>query len=112
MGKIINNINTIDGLPEEIHYLDSGCNYNQSCLNCSLAVCVYDDPEWVRRYVKTNRNNQMLVDRTKGMTIKAIANKYQVSARTVNRALKTEYHTQKYEKNFFDLGVIYKKLLS
>tara|TARA_Y100001949_G_C15918084_1_gene299946 strand:+ start:642 stop:977 length:336 start_codon:yes stop_codon:yes gene_type:complete len=105
--KLISN----DTLPENIQYVDSGCAYSTHCLDCKLAICIYDDPSWVKQYVKNTRNSQILKDRINGMPIKEIADKYEVSIRTVHRAFKSNNKIKQDVNIFAETGIIYKKFL-
>ncbi len=34
----------LDLPPEYCHYRDEGCEFADSCLNCPLTECIYDEP--------------------------------------------------------------------
>ena len=75
--------------PEYCHYRVEGCELAESCLNCFLPRCIYDQPRGRQRWLKGQRNREMvrLFDaESKG--IKELATVFGVSERTVQRALK------------------------
>lgn len=77
-----------DALPEHIDYRDDGCDLFPSCLSCPLARCRYDVPGGVRALLNRERDRQMRLLRTEaGLSVDAIAERFQVSRRTVFRAL-------------------------
>lgn len=73
---------------DEINFKDSGCRFSSSCLSCPIEICIYDDPSFVRNLEKNNRYRNIIEDRSKGLSNKQIAEKYNISVRTVHRALK------------------------
>lgn len=79
-----------DALPEHLDYRDEGCDLFASCLACPLPRCRYDEPGGVRAMLNRERDHQMRVLRDDaGMTVDEIADHFQVSRRTVFRALAT-----------------------
>ena len=86
------NDNGLDLPPEYHHYQDEGCEFAESCLNCPLPVCIYEEPGGKRRLLKRKRAREMarlFTDEAKG--VKELAQIYGVSQRTVQRALKTAF---------------------
>ena len=81
-------LNNFDLKKEEINFKDSGCRFSSSCLNCLIDICVYDNPSLVRNLEKSNRDNNIIKDRSEGLSNKQIADKYNISIRTVHRSLK------------------------
>ena len=81
-------LKSLDLKKEEINFKDSGCRFSSSCLNCPIEICVYDNPSIVRNLEKSNRDNNIIKDRSEGLSIKQIAKKYSISIRTVHRSLK------------------------
>ena len=98
-----------NSLPENLKYADSGCNYSKSCLNCSLAVCVYDSPDIIKNFLKNQRDIKILKDRSQGMSIKKISEKYKVSTRTVHRAFSRNIFEANSINLFKNSKKIYKK---
>ena len=73
---------------DEVNFKDSGCRFSSSCLNCPIQICIYDDPSFVRNLEKNNRDENIIEDRSNGLSNQQIAKKYNVSIRTVHRSLK------------------------
>ncbi len=79
-----------DALPEHIEYRDDGCDLFPSCLSCPLPRCRYDVPGGVRALLNQERDHQIRVLRDDaGLSVDEIAERFQVSRRTVFRALST-----------------------
>ncbi len=77
-----------DALPEHIEYRDDGCDLFPSCLSCPLPRCRYDVPGGVRALLNQERDHQIRVLRDDaGLSVDEIAERFQVSRRTVFRAL-------------------------
>jgi hypothetical protein len=80
----------LDLPPEYCQYADSGCEFSETCLNCPLPLCVYEEPDGKRRLVKRNRAVEMAKLRDdEGKTVGEIAVIFGVSIRTVQRVLKS-----------------------
>lgn len=78
--------------PEFCRYHDEGCEFADSCLNCPLPLCVYDEPGGKRRLLKRQRAQEMArLFTTEGKGQKELAEIFSVSQRTVQRALKTVF---------------------
>ena len=78
------------GLPEQSAYPDAGCEQSPSCLECPLARCKYDDPEWRDRRDLDVRDARIVELREAGLTVKAVAEEVGVSDRTAYRVLLKE----------------------
>ena len=88
MSKQTNDIES-DLPPEYCHYRDNGCDLADSCLNCPFSKCIYEEPGGRRRLLKGLRNKEMeRLFSTEGKGIKELALFFDVSQRTVQRALK------------------------
>lgn len=75
--------------PEYCRYQDEGCEFSQTCLNCSLPVCVYDEPRGRQRWLKSQRDREMIrLFEKEGKRAPELAVMFSVSRRTVQRALK------------------------
>jgi hypothetical protein len=88
----LRNVNecVIDLPPEHCQYQDTGCEFSQSCLNCPLPVCVYEEPGGRQRLVKRKRATEMVrLYTTEGKSVRELAKIFGVSTRTIQRALKT-----------------------
>jgi len=79
----------IDLPPEFCRYRDEGCELAKSCLECPFDYCVYDEPGGKQRWMKKERNGEILrLFTEEGKGVKELAGIYGVSPRTVQRALK------------------------
>jgi hypothetical protein len=76
-----------DLLPEYCRYQDEGCEYARSCLDCPFLKCLYDEPRGKQRWLKVLREKEINRLYKTGRNIKEIAEIFDVSARTVKRAL-------------------------
>ncbi len=79
----------LDLPPEYCHYRDEGCEFADSCLNCPFPKCIYDEPRGRQRWLKGQRDRE-IVRRfyIEGRGVKEMALMFNVSQRTVQRALK------------------------
>ena len=77
-----------DLLPEEFPYEDKGCELFPSCLNCPFPYCIKEEPWGKERFLKRRRAERMLELKKEGKSINEIARIFEVSTRTVQRALK------------------------
>jgi len=81
--------NELDLPPEYCHYRDEGCEFADSCLNCPLSKCIYDEPGGRQRRLKRQRDRQIVKLFTiEGKGAKELALMFGLSQRTVQRALK------------------------
>ena len=79
----------LDGLPELMHYADTGCEVSPSCLVCPLPQCKFDDPVWYQEYKRQGRDVQVLAAyQDEGLSVFEVARRFNVSPRTVHRALR------------------------
>jgi hypothetical protein len=77
-----------DGLPEQVHYVDRGCEVSSTCLDCPLPKCKYDDPTWYRAYLREGRDAELAgACHNEGLSVFEVARRYRLSPRTVHRAL-------------------------
>lgn len=77
-----------DALPEHVDYRDRGCDLFPSCLSCPLPRCRYDEPGGVRAMLNRVRDREIRRMRfDDGVPINEIGRRFQVSRRTVFRAL-------------------------
>jgi len=82
----------LDLPPEYCQYQDEGCEFAESCLNCPLPVCIYDEPGGKQRLLKRRRAREMSrLFTTEGKGIKELAQIFGVSQRTVQRVLKVAF---------------------
>ena len=82
----------LDLPPEYCRYQDEGCEFAESCLDCPLPVCIYEEPGGKRRLLKGQRAREMArLFTNEGKGIKELAQMFGISQRTVQRALKTVF---------------------
>jgi len=77
-----------DLLPEEFPYEDTGCEMAPLCLECPFPKCLEDEPRGKQKYSKGRRDETMRQMRREGKSVAEIARMFDVSDRTVERALK------------------------
>lgn len=80
--------NGTDPLPEFCEYRDEGCELAASCLHCTFARCVHDEPRGKQRWLMRVRAGEMGRLYAGGKKVKELAQMFGVSPRTVQRALK------------------------
>ena len=82
----------LDLPPEYCQYRDEGCEFADSCLNCPLPKCIYEEPGGKQRWLKKLRAREMAkLFTTEGKGMKELAQIFDVSQRTVQRALKVVF---------------------
>ena len=72
-----------DGLPENTHYHDDGCDLHNSCLTCPLPACRYEMPPGRARALSQAAALGRLLQ--SGITMDEAAAELGVSRRTVYR---------------------------
>jgi hypothetical protein len=77
-----------DTLPENHNFSDKGCNLHNSCLNCPLLSCVYDEPNGRINYIRRQRDTEILHRFRRGETLEKLASHFEISRRTIQRVLK------------------------
>ncbi len=81
--------NELDLPPEYFHYRDGGFEFADSCLNCPLPKCIYDEPGGRQRWLKRQRDRQIVrLFTIEGKGVKELALMFGLSQRTVQRTLK------------------------
>ena len=86
--------NELDFPPEYCHYRDEGCEFADSCLKCPLSKCIYDEPGGRQRWLKRQRDRQIVrLFTIEGKRVKELALMFGLSQRTVQRALKNSLLT-------------------
>jgi AraC-like DNA-binding protein len=79
----------LDGLPEQMHYADTGCEVSASCLSCTLPQCKFDNPTWYQAYRRQSRDLELQeAHNAEGLSVFEIAKRFHVSPRTVHRGLR------------------------
>ena len=83
----------LDLPPEYCHYRDEGCELADSCLNCPLPGCIYDQPRGRQHWLKGLRDREIVrLAGSGGKGIKELALRFGVSQRTIQRVLKRMRH--------------------
>jgi len=77
-----------DLLPEESPYEDAGCEMAPLCLKCPFPKCLEDEPRGKQKHLRRSRDETMRQMRREGKSVAEIAGIFDVSRRTVQRALK------------------------
>ena len=73
---------------EFYHYEDVGCEASDSCLDCPLPKCRYDDPAWYQRNRRLAQDFRMLyVIQQESLGIQEAAERFGVTVRTVFRIM-------------------------
>jgi len=76
--------------PEYCQYNDTGCEFGETCLNCPLPICVYEEPGGKQGFLKRNRALEMArLFHNESKSVKELAVLFDVSTRTVQRALRS-----------------------
>ncbi len=80
--------------PEFCHYRDEGCEFSPSCLSCRFPRCLYEEPRGRQRWVKGQRNREIArLFATGRWSARELAERFGLSQRTVQRALKSTIKT-------------------
>ncbi|MDA1279649.1 MAG: helix-turn-helix domain containing protein [Chloroflexi bacterium] len=74
-----------DTLPENTRYKDDGCDVSDTCLNCPLPLCKYDDPGWLQRESRRTRDDEIFQLREERVPVAEISRRFGISTRTVHR---------------------------
>jgi hypothetical protein len=73
---------------EYVNWKDGGCDLHPACLECPLPHCIEEQPRGRQKRRLDGRGDAMALMVGKGNTVREIAAAYEVSVRTVQRALK------------------------
>ncbi len=77
-----------DDASEFYHYEDTGCEASDSCLDCPLPRCRYDDPAWYQRNRRLARDFRILrTMQQEALSIEETAVRFGITSRTVFRIL-------------------------
>ncbi len=75
-----------DDAAEFYHYEDTGCEASDSCLDCPLPKCKYDDPAWYQRNRRLARDFRIVqVMQQESLSVEETAERFSVTVRTVFR---------------------------
>jgi hypothetical protein len=80
-------VKEFDIIPDDFNWKDNGCEIHPSCLNCPLERCMEEEPRGRQRLRMLARSRHMQELRVQGRSIPEISRIFQVSQRTVQRAL-------------------------
>ena len=73
---------------EFYHYVDTGCEASDSCLDCPLPRCRYDDPAWYQRNRRLARDFRIVhTMQQEALSIEDTAQRFGITSRTVFRIL-------------------------
>jgi len=90
----------LDLLPEYLHYRDEGCEFDESCLNCRLPLCIHDEARGKQHWLTNQRDGRIIKLYAQGRNMKELAAIFGVSVRTVRRALQKRLpETQQYPED-------------
>ncbi len=78
------------GLPENTFYQDTGCEVAPQCLECPLALCKYDDPNWKVKPGIAMRDREIMRQHGDGIKVTQIAQSVGTSPRTVYRVIQRD----------------------
>ena len=83
-----NGSSVADDVSEFYHYEDSGCEASDSCLDCPLPQCKYDNPEWYYRNRRLAKDFRLAyVMQQESLTVEEAAERFGITKRTVFRIL-------------------------
>ena len=74
-------------MDDSINNRDTGCLLYSSCLSCPLSRCLYDEPSREHPKTRIRYKDIYLLRQSGGYSIETIAQLFNVSKRTVYRAL-------------------------
>ena len=81
-------ISATDDVSEFYHYVDTGCEVSDSCLDCPLPKCRYDDPAWYLRNRRLARDFRIVQTmQQEALSIEDTAERFGITNRTVFRIL-------------------------
>ena len=78
----------VDRNLDDGYFPDTGCVIHPSCLSCPMERCIYDEPQEGRRETQQRRDQAIYRQYlAQGHDIRALAERFGVSRRTVHRAV-------------------------
>jgi len=80
-------IKEFDIIPDDLNWKDTGCELYQSCLHCPREHCIEDEPRGRQKVRLSRRSLNMIALKEQGKSAREIAGIFEVSIRTVQRAL-------------------------
>jgi hypothetical protein len=91
-----------DSLPEFTRYKDDGCDISESCFNCPLPRCRYEEPGGLRALLNESRDREIVQLRLEGMGVDELAGRFGVSRRTVFRIIGSKEQPMRLAKQEID----------
>ena len=77
-----------DDASEFYHYEDTGCEASDSCLDCPLPRCKYDDPAWYQRNRRLARDFRIVrAMQQDSLSVEETAARFSATVRTVFRII-------------------------
>jgi hypothetical protein len=74
---------------QDFKFEDAGCEVSDSCLNCPLPRCKYDDPVWYQKHRRLAKDLKVLtVMRTEKLSVEEAAERFSVTVRTIFRIMR------------------------
>ncbi len=95
----------IDVVPERFPYRDDGCEVSPSRLRCPLPQCKYDNPGWIQRHRRMERDREVATAvLEEGISVSEAASSFALSQRTIFRILKRSANEEQQPEwgNMFD----------
>lgn len=80
---------------EYSRWQDDGCEVAPHCLNCPLPRCRYDEPSGLRSIERIRLHSGIIQARQEGLPVDAIAERFDVSRRSVFRVLKEQRESKR-----------------
>ena len=78
----------VEDTSEFYHYEDTGCEASDSCLDCPLPMCRYDDPAWYNRNRRLARDFRIVqAMQQESLSVEETAIRFSITARTVFRVI-------------------------
>jgi hypothetical protein len=72
---------------DSVNWRDTGCSVSPSCLDCPLPACKYDVAGGLAALQCTSRNDAIASAREQGTPVSQLQDRFNLSRRTVFRAL-------------------------
>lgn len=81
-------IRAVDATPEFFHYADTGCEASDSCLDCPLPQCKFDDLEWYQQNRRLAKDFRVVaVMERERLSAEEAAARFSVTVRTIFRIM-------------------------
>ena len=73
--------------PALFHHEDKGCEFSESCLNCPFPECIEDIKDGKRKFIKEQRDTEIIKLWKQGKTHKELASIFGLRIDTIRRAI-------------------------